>query len=93
MRVDQETAEEKWIVEPTDILKHSDKGIDISFINIVLFVDFEILCKKYAFAGALSIVWSEVFVVRAREKVILHYVWEDTEKVILKLQNVLFNER
>ena len=93
MREDKETAKEQWIIEPTDILKHSDKGIDVSFIYIVLFVDLEILCKKYAFTGTLSVVWSEVFVVGAREKVIFHYIWEDTEKVILKLQNVLLNER
>ena len=93
MRVDKETCKEQWIVESTNVLQHPDKGIDVSLIDIVLLVNFEVLFEEYTLTGALSIVWSKIFIMRAREEVILHYVWEDTEEVVLKLQYVLLNER
>ena len=55
MRVDWETDEEQRIVESTNVLQHPDKGIDVSFVHIVLFFDLEVLREIYSLAGALSL--------------------------------------
>jgi len=82
-RMKYQADKKERVIKSYHILKDSYKGVDLSFVYIILFVCFDVLRKEFTLSWSFFVIWCEIFIVGSLVEKINFFLGKKSKIVII----------